>query len=248
MKNIIISIHDASPKFEHELTQIFKKLEEMNIEKKEVFVVLNWEGKYPVGIDREFQKLIFKSFRHGKIELHGLTHYLDEKGLFENILFGKKHAGLGEFASSDYKSSLSRLSKAKKIFKKIFKVNPSAFIPARWTHSKGELDALKKVKINYTEDIMHMINLLNGEKVLSFAICYDYGDNKLLNLLSRYYNSILLFLSDIFRLPIRYSIHPNDITNGNFYFEIEKLNKLLRKGWIPTTTVDFWRDKNDRHN
>jgi hypothetical protein len=241
-KRIIISVHDISPKYKKELIKIFCALKD--IKKKEAFVILNWENKHNLRKDKKFISCIKENFNSEQINLHGLTHYSQNSSLLNKILFGADHKWDSEFKGINYPHAKSNLSKAMTKFKMIFKIGPDIFLPPRWDNSKELLQASKELKIKYSEDSLHMINLNQNRKLFSFCYCGDYGDNYILNKLARPYTFILIFISRVFNLPLRYSIHPNDINNGNFKFEVNLLKKLIKMGWIPTTTKEIWEKFN----
>jgi len=241
-KKIIISVHDISPLFKKELKIIFNRLNNLKI-KKEAFVVINWLGKYPLEKDKYLIAKLKKEFTPDQINFHGYTHYSLEKSPLEKILFGENYAYIGEFKKLSQKKILNHIKTSLTIFKKIFKKNPLVFIPSRWENSKALLNASKKLGIQYSEDPTHLINLNNNIKKFSFAICFDYGDNKILNYLSRIISKIFILFSRIFNLPIRFSIHPNDVKNGNLEFEFKLLKKLINDGWKPINTKEFWENE-----
>lgn len=242
-KNIIISIHDISPIFKRELKTIFNYLDKMKIKEKEAFVILNWLGENHLENDKKFIREIKTAFSSEQINFHGMTHYSNTKSKLEQFLFGKAHAYDGEFTKKSAKQIEQSFKSSFIIFKRIFNKYPKSFIAPRWENSEELLAICKKMKIDYAEAPFCLINLKEDKKKPSFVLCFDYGSNKLLNYLPRIYASVFVFLSSLFNLPLRFSIHPNDVKNGNIEFEINLLKRLLKKGWKPITTKEFWEKK-----
>ncbi len=242
-KNIIISIHDISPIFKKELKIIFDYLNRMKIKEKEAFVILNWLGEHPLENDKKFIKELKTEFSSAQINFHGMTHYSQDQSLIKRFLFGKEHAYGGEFTKKNTKQIEQIFKSSFIIFKRIFNKHPKNFIAPRWENSNELLEVCKKMKIDYAEAPFHLINLRKDKKKPSLVLCFDYGSNKLLNYLPRIYAPVFVFLSSLFNLPLRFSIHPNDVKNGNIEFEMNLLKKLLNNGWKPCTTKDFWEKK-----
>jgi len=240
-KRIIISVHDISPKFEKELNKIFLELNKLKISKKEAFVIFNWENKYNINKNKNFIKKLKKEFSLEQIGIHGMTHNSKKQGFLEKMLFGKKFSNLGEFKGLDNVKLKKIIKSCIILYKKIFINFPLMFVPPRWENSETLIDICKKFKIKYTESPFYMINLEKNKKILSFVTCHDVGDNFILNRLSRVYTYLGIAFSYLFNKPLRYSIHPNDLENGNFEFEMKLLKKLIDKGWEQITTKEFWR-------
>jgi len=219
VKRIIISVHDVSLKYKKELIEIFSKLK--YIKNKEAFVILNWENSHNLKGNKKFIAFLKKNFSLDQINLHGLTHD-------------------GEFINNSYRDKANILDKSITLFKLIFKKSPEIFIPPNWNNSKDLIKACKNSKISYTEDKMSIIDLKNNKRIFSLPICYDYGYNNILNKLSRAYAYVIIFISYITNSPLRYTLHPLDISNGNFKMAIRLLNKLLSAGWVPMTNKEFW--------
>ncbi len=241
-KQLLISVHDISPKYLKEIIVIFNALKKLNIKDKEAFVVLNWDEKFDLSKDKELLNILKENFNLNQINLHGFNHYSKNKGLMEKIIFGENHSYIGEFTNLNELNLRKIFKKSILIFKKLFGRNPELFIPPRWKSSKKIRKISFENKMLFTEDSFHMFNLIKNKKVFSFAVCYDFGDNKFLNKGSIIYNRAIISLSFLFNLPLRFSLHPNDIKNGNFNYEIKLLNSLLKKGWKPYTTKNFWRE------
>lgn len=241
-KRIIVSIHDISPKFKSELEAILNRLKEINVTEKELLVVLDWEGRYNLENDKWLIGLLKKERKNGSgIGLHGLTHYGTRRGFLERILFGNGSDKVPEFKGLNYSDSAKRLKKSVIAFKRIFRQYPKVFIPSQWKHTKNSLEASRKLNIIYSESLTHLINLKNGKKKASFVCCFDFGNNKLINRALRIYSLFAVGVSTLFNLPLRYSIHPNDVNNGNFNFEAVLLKSLINRGWTPTLSENLWK-------
>jgi predicted deacetylase len=243
-KKIIISVHDISPKFKKEFEVIFRSLNKLKIKNKEAFVILNWLEKYPLDKDKQFIQKLKKEFPKKQINLHGITHYSQKVIFINKILFGQAHAYLGEFQGKSL-SKMNREFKSSIVqFKKIFYQKPLTFLPTRWQNSRQLLKICQENGIRYSEDSYYLINLEKNTKEPSPIVCFDYGNNRLLNYFARVQSKIAIFFAYLFNMPLRFSIHPNDIINGNFKFETELLEKLIKNKWTPITIEEFWKNKN----
>lgn len=239
-KKIIISVHDVSPKFKEEIRLIFNYLNKMKINKKEAFIVINWMRDSPIQDDKKLIQELKKEFLPNQINFHGITHYSSKQNLFDRLLFGRAHGYSGEFKEKSSQELNKYMKSGLTSFKSIFKKNPLGFIPSRWENSIELLKICKKLGIKYSEDSLHLINLETNAKKISPVLCFDYGDNRIFNYLSRSYGYIAIFIAWLFNLPLRFSIHPNDVTNGNIQFEMNLLKKLIDNKWQPLTTKEFW--------
>lgn len=238
-RKIILSIHDSTPKFETQIKKIIKELDRLEIKKREIFMITNWEEKYPLEKESLFNKLILNSFSKDQINLHGLTHYSKTGRLIDKLIFGKNAKSV-EFYGLNHKEIDDRFKSAIKSIRKNYEVSPKIFIPPRWENSKKIKKICKENGISYTEDKFYLINLDLNKKKFSFPICYDNGDNVFLNRAIRYYNRMIISISYVLKLPVRYSIHPEDIDNGNFKIEMRLLERLKRK-WEFVSTEEFWK-------
>jgi predicted deacetylase len=243
MKKILISIHDVSSFYKKELKIIFNQLNKLGIDKKEAFVVINWLEKYSLEKDKGLVNELKKNFLIDQLKFHGLVHYYFNPNSGKWSLFGKRDPYVKEFKGKNSFQVEKNFERGLASFKKIFKNKPDAFIPPHWANSDILLETCRKFGIKYSEDFDHLINLEKKEKRFSLVTCLDKGDSKILNRLSRVHAKIVIFLSWAFGLPLRFSMHPNDVRNGNIDFEMKLLKKLLNKGWKPMTTREFWRDK-----
>ncbi|MBP7708154.1 hypothetical protein KA107_00590 [Candidatus Pacearchaeota archaeon] len=245
-KQVIISVHDITPAFEKELATIFRSLNKLGLgKKKEAYIVLNWQERYPLNTNKDFITWLRKEFTPERLNFHGVTHYSKEKSLMDLILFGKDYSYVGEFNKKNSLNFKRSIKTGVALFKRIFKKSPTAFIPARWENSKSLMKICGDSKIIYTEDPLYLLNLKENKKVFSLPICFDYGQNYLLNFFSRGYANFIIFLSNLLSLPIRFSLHPNDVNNGNFKFAICLLEKLLEDGWNPVTNSEFWKESSN---
>ena len=85
IKNIVITVHDVSPKYMDEIEDIFKNLERIGVKEKVLLVVPDFDKRYDI-ISDNFIKLI-KEQENSEIALHGLYH-----SVYEFLFMTKKNA------------------------------------------------------------------------------------------------------------------------------------------------------------
>lgn len=243
-KIIIVSVHDISSKYTDEIFEIIRRLDKINIKKKDLLVVLNFDGKYNIRKDKKLIGLLKHEFKKDNLAaFHGSTHYQEKMEGIDSILYGKDFSKVSEFHGLDKARIKSTIKKGVVEFKMIFKIMPKLFVPARWEVSNGIEEVCKKEKIAYFENFKGIVNLNKNIRRASFICSFDMGSNILLNRAARIYAYLSIFLAQTFKRPLRYCIHPNDIHNNNFEFELRLLRRLINKGWTTMNTEEYWKNE-----
>ncbi len=246
-KTIIVSIHDVSPKYKKEIIEILGKLKKINLKKKELHIVLDFQRRHKIEKDIKFLNLIKKEISNGSLPaFHGIIHYKNHGTVLNSIIYGKEHGFISEFDEIKNSEFKKIISKGKLDYKRIMGFYPKLFIPARWESPKESIEICKKENIPYYENKIKMVNTKNNSEILSPICNFDFGNNKIINKLSRLLARLSIFIAFITHRPLRYAIHPNDINNGNVNFEIRLLKKLLKRGWKPKTSQEFWNEFNKK--
>jgi len=240
-KTIIISIHDISPKYEEEIYKILESLEKLGVKKKDLHIVLNFQNRYRIDESNKLLKLLKRDISKGSLPaFHGIIHYKNERNFINHLLFGEEYSFVSEFSHLRKSEIRETIRNGKKIYKNLLGVYPKLMIPARWDASQYMEDACKEEGMEYCEKRGEIINIKKMIRKKSPICNFDFGDNLVLNKISRLYAYISIFRSKIMNEPLRYCIHPNDLKNNNFFFEIKLLKKLINNGWQPVTTSEFW--------
>lgn len=228
----IISIHDISGERINEFLKIKKTLEGMGIKKIEYAVIIDAPK-----LSKEIKKL-----RNKDVCLHGINHSGNEKSLLDRLLFGKKYGHVAEFRHIKERTAKEKIIKMISGFRRNFHKPPKKFIPPRWEISNEAKNELKKQGIEETETIYFLRNLKTGKKIFSFICCFDFGDDSLMDNLAKLDSFLIIFLSKTFGIPLRFSIHPNDLYNGNFEFEMWLIKKFIINNFEITTTNEIWKN------
>jgi sulfur carrier protein ThiS len=234
MKNkLIISVHDVSSKNIKELLKIRETLNKLGINKVEYAVLMDASP-----LPKEIKKL-----KNENVCLHGKDHYGKRKYFWNSLLFGKNHPYASEFSGINKKDLKNKLDYLTKEFKKNFSKYPKKLIPPRWENYSQIRNELKNHGIDESETYFYLRNTKSNKKIFSLACCFDYGESLWLTRSSRIWVLFFVFLSGLFKTPLRYTIHPADLYNGNFEFEIRLLKRILKKDYKLVNTGDIWKNE-----
>lgn len=247
-KIIILSVHDITPKYSEQIKIILEKLEKLKIKNKDILVVLNERNSYPIEKDKNLIKLIKSQLKKGaNLVYHGITHYQDKEKKLMKLMYGKDFQYDSEFFNLSETTVLEKLKKSNKIFKKLFNKKITSIIPARWDLSPSLLNISKKSGIIHIENRKYIHNLLLQKKVRSPVSCFDYGNNRFLNKISILFSYVSIIHAKLFKLPLRFSLHPNDVINDIFNSEIRLLERLIKKDWKIMTSKEYWKYNNEKN-
>jgi len=223
MKKVVISIHDVSPCFQKEIEIILDELKDI---KKSFLVTPLWNGDHSCSAD--FPMMLTDE----DLVVHGLTHMASKNDYLGNLLLMSK-ASFKEFYGLDETETRIKIETAKKLFEDMYHRKPTGFIPPMWYHNNYSITALKDLGFTYTESQVAFMNLRDDVNTFSIPVCFDFGNNKLLSLVSVYgWKYIFKYLRQSF---IRFSIHPSDIRNG-FLPDILEIVK-----WLQSNNYTFLR-------
>ena len=226
MKKLIISVHDVSPFYIKELVIIFKKLKGI---KKEIFIVPNWNNKHDISDNKLFIDMVKKEIKNkALIGLHGYSHS-GRVSFWEKLLFSKKDLGQNEFSGITKNKAIEKIKKGRNSLYNTFKVYPKKFVAPRWIFNRKYFDILKRCGFSYSGSLWNIILLNKNKKIWSFICNFDFGSNKFLNLILRYLSWGLIHFKMLFGGLIRIAVHPNDIKNKSFDYELFIIKKLLKK-------------------
>lgn len=243
-KKLIVSVHDVTPKYSGELSEIVAELERIGVNKRSILVVPNWEEKYDLRQDDNFVSWLHDLKAKGdEIVLHGYNHKSEKRqGHYKNLLqwfMGELFAqGTAEFQNLGYLDSINKIEKGKNILVQVGLEDITGFVAPAWLTNSNVEDALKvsgfKYQIytdfwNYVGQLskIPIQNLETGEVIKSREIAFDgsralidYGTRGLAWLLTRYKDAPLT----------RIAIHPQDINNARPFNYALKLIEEAKEG------------------
>ena len=222
-KKLIVSVHDVTPKFSGELTEIVSELEHRGFNHNSILVVPNWVGEYDVSKDEGFstwlQDLQAKGnemVQHGNRHVNPFRNYPNFREQFMGESFAQ---GTGEFQNFGYDIARSNLRAGKSILKKAGLDDIVGFVAPAWLVNPEVEEALRKEGFNYHVytnfrdyvlglSVIPIKNLNTGDEIRTREIAFE-GSRKLIDAgtralawaLSRNKNTQLM----------RVAIHPQDI-------------------------------------
>lgn len=198
-RNVVyLEIHDASPKFQEELENIFFNLKDCKVSNKIIAIVPYWNYKWNIMKYPKFVRLMKKKEKEGwELALHGYTHSHPQKIPWYSFLFQSKESW--EFYKLNYKHTKVLAKKGLDIFKKTFGHMPKGFIPPNWRLSEEGNKAIEDLGFEYVMSIRH-IKWFNKKKEKAYIDRLAYFRWKILNLISDF---IFLFVK-----KKRYILHP----------------------------------------
>ena len=230
MKELLISIHDASPFYGRQVQIILQELKKRKIKKVSIAIVPQVDERYdPFGkivttsslITKypAFVKAIKRVERQGaQLLLHGLDH---RDGRFVN--------------SARFEQ---RIKTAIKNFTKAFGHKPAGYIPPLWRTSRRANKTLAKY-FTHSEDVF-TIDMFGKKTWWGFPVCMDsWSSNRLFthdvitSVIARWYSIIAARTrrDGVLRL----SLHPREVDNGNLKHNLKLLDTLLNHGWKART-------------
>lgn len=139
----ILSVHDASPKFQKELEVIFQDRNfGANVPVKWIGVVPCWGGKWDIRQYPEFIKFLNDLRQRGwELVLHGYTHSNPQHPPFYKFLF--KSDEIFEFHGLTRLEAERLLDSSLQMFQEAFGFLPRGFIPPNWSISRAAVEVLK---------------------------------------------------------------------------------------------------------
>ncbi|MDX2067809.1 MAG: DUF2334 domain-containing protein [Haliscomenobacter sp.] len=231
MKTAIISLHDVSPRFNTEVKTILQHFEDLPLS---LLVTPLWDGQNRLTTD--FVKIL------GGLEkvLHGLTHYNNRQDWIGKISSLRQRSDRELFGLTQNETA-NLIVKSKYLFEDAFGESPTGFVPPAWCHNQYSTGLLQNMGFSYTESAWQLWDLNRKEKVKTPAICYDYGNNAMVEWFSiSFWSQALKYTSPDL---VRISIHPSDLENG-FLWHLDQIIVLLRaKGYIFQTYQGFLKNR-----
>lgn len=204
---VVISIHDVCNEHMAETGFLMEALRRFP---KTFLVIPQWKNQT---LNTELVTLL----KDQDLAVHGLTHDTTATDPVGRLLLLSR--SVKEFYRLDRQETLRRIRVARDHFEDAFGYSPEGFVPPMWYHNRYTKEVLKGLSFVYTESATGFYLLKEGKVIPSMPLCFDYGNNKLLNR----FNIVGWKLLRHWRQTlVRISIHPSDISNG-YWPAIEKL-------------------------
>jgi len=240
-KKLIVSLHDATPKFTGELTEIVSELDRIGVSKRSILVVPNWEDQYDLRDHDKFVAWMHELKDQGnEIVHHGYNHRSDKReGHYKNPFqwfMGEIFAqGTGEFQNLSYEEAFYKIEQSKQIFSELEFEDVTGFIAPSWFVNPNVEETLKYAGYQYhvyTDfwnymcklSVIPIKNLETDKEIKSREVAFDssriwadYGTRGLSWLLTRNKKQKVS----------RIAIHPGDIQNARpFDYALELIKEL----------------------
>jgi len=153
-KKLIISVHDVSPAFKGEITEIIDELDIREIDQKSILVVPNWGGKNDLRDDDSFAARLRVAQASGdEILQHGYDHFSPHRKYGLNPIawfMGEQLAqGQGEFQNLSLQSAKDRIYEGGEIMRECGLVNVNGFVAPAWLTNNNVRTAIKEAGFDY---------------------------------------------------------------------------------------------------
>ena len=243
-RNLIISVHDATPKYKGELTEIIRELDRLEVNKRSILVIPNLEEKYDLRKDYAFVSRLRELKNEGdEIILHGYNHESTQrKGYYKNPFqwfMGEVFArGTGEFQNLTYEEVRQKLRNGKKTFSDVGLDDVVGFVAPSWLTNKNVEKALKDEGFKYhifttfmdyvgQLSMIPIKNLQTGEIIKSREFAFD-ASNAFIDYGTR--GLAWLLTANQGTPTLRIAVHPSNIHNARLFDYILRLIKEVKKG------------------
>jgi len=242
--NLIVSVHDVTPRHKSELLEIVSELDRIGISRRSILVTPNWWDRYDLRKEDNFVAWLHE-LRDGGDEIvhHGYNHRSDKrKGHYKTIFewfVGEVFAqGTGEFQNLTFQEARAKIEKGNRIFSDVGLTDIVGFVAPAWLVN-GEVETALKdsgfkyhIYTNFWNRIVKLFvipikDLETGEEIKSRELSFgttqrlvDYGARAAAYLLTRNRN-----------IPsIRIAIHPQDIHHARPFDYALKLIEEVKEG------------------
>lgn len=259
-RKLVVSVHDVTPKYKGELTEIVAELDRVGIDKRSVLVVPNWENEHDLRRDVAFVSWLHDLKASGdEIVLHGYSHKSTKrkrhyKNPFQRFMGEVFAQGTGEFQNLTYEEARQKLQDGKRVFSDVELDDVVGFVAPAWLTNKDVERTLKDEDfqyhifttfINYVGQLskIPIRNLKTGETVKSREVAFD-GSRALIDYGTR---GLAWLVTRNKRAPTtRIAIHPQDIYKARPFDCALKLIEEVKEGRALVTYRDIF--PNDQIN
>ncbi len=248
-KYLVVSIHDATPKFRKELNGIISELDQRKVTPRSVLVIPNYKQKYNILFDEEFVFWLSQLKSKGdELVQHGYDHIqqttilknkknysLQEKNL---EMYAREYA---EFQNIDYNEAKRRIQKGKEIMR-LAGIVPVGFVAPVWLVNPESEKAIKNEGFRYMA-LVNSLRIFSSSKDLESEVVGFASSPRIIDYLLRFYDLYLTKIRLINRELVQVAIHPQDLWNTKTFKYALKIIDELRNNRQLITYADFVKNK-----
>ena len=211
-KQLVLSIHDATPAHASRVVDICGMLETWGIRRTSVLVIPTYHGGWDLRDHPRFVDALRDLQWHGhEIVLHGFEHtdIQPRRGNPYQRIIRFAYSREGEFYTLDYAAAFARIKQGLDLLSEVG-LSPVGFVAPAWLHNADVLDAARDNALRYATSLWGFHDLQRGSMRRAPAICYS--PRKLRTAVaSALYCDLLSPLIARCQL-VRIAIHPGDVT------------------------------------
>jgi predicted deacetylase len=168
-RRLLVSIHDAGPRFEDEIDLLGDRLERLlGVRRFALLVVPDHWGMAPLSTAPAFQaKLRGWAEAGAEIFVHGWFHRDDmsHAGPLARFMARRMTAGEGEFLGLEHHEALRRMRAGKALIEDIIGREVAGFIAPAWLYGSGALEALGEAGFRLAEDHIRVWQPSDGRQL-----------------------------------------------------------------------------------
>lgn len=247
-KYLTVSIHDVTPKFRGELSEIVSELDQRGVSSRSILVIPNYGLQHDISADNNFVSWLHQLKSRGdELVHHGYGHvsrnreYKSLVGRFMGEIFAQ---GCAEFQNIGYDEARQRIQKGKDIFQNA-EISAEGFVAPAWLMNPESERAVRDEGFAYTTLINKLRDFSQGDiksEVVAFASQPRIADH-----LIRMYDKYLAKVHLRKRKLARVAIHPQDMWGkGTFDYALGIIDGL-RKERNLITYADFVKNRVTLH-
>ena len=242
-KKLVVSVHDVTPKYQGELTEIVSELSRRGIDKRNLLVVPNWEGQNDLRDHDSFVAWVHELQGSGdEVLQHGYTHraakrkghYKSPVEWFMGEIFSK---GTAEIQNLSYDEARQRIEIGQEILTEVGLNDISGFVSPAWLVNPEAERAMKDQGFSYHiyTSFWDLCNgyrvpvkdLQTGEESRTSEAFFDSKADPITQILTRLFAKMAVRKSSE---VARIAIHPEDIYKSKpFDFALD-LIEHVREG------------------
>ncbi len=211
LRQIVVSVHDATPAHEANLRRIFDLLDGWEIARTSILVIPKYHGGWDLrdhpafvdwlrGLEREGHEVVLHGFEHADVE--------PGKGSVYQRLVRRFYSREGEFYTLNYEAASDRIRRGMEVFDEVG-FRPVGFVSPAWMQNGEVLRAVRDAGLRYATSLGGFIDLAGGGFRRAPAVCYS-PRRRRTAMTSALYSSALSHLIRRDEL-VRVAIHPGDV-------------------------------------